>query len=1086
VLFEHLGAKPNSAREVYSAEVEASHVFVAIYKNGYGYIDAINGMTISGLEDELRITQRNDNVPRLIYVCCAPGPRDERLRELITALERDLTLAYYTNAAELHDRIREDVASVVATRFMDARDNIVLSEETPATILARATMPEGATQVINEIAVATLSHHVICLHGPAKSGKTTLAALYAQRHGATFARASSRHPRDVFLLCANALDPGHPIEFGKYYTFDDARRELMRRWRDSQATTFVVDECDFVEDLISVLDSVERGCPTRIVFTATQQHESAHSIGVPAFASPASNVYAGDRTAGHTDRQRELLSYLALAAGRLSSDDLRELVQSSSYHIEELTRDVQALADIIDEDAIGYGFWDDGRRRAYVSLLMTSAQKCRFYVARVLRLFARSGRMIRAHQVASVLGDGSEAKYTEGAATEAARNGDWRIGVPLIEELQRTAKSADAKARLFAHMLALVHPLLLSGNRSRVDPLIAEARELARQLGPVATRALREVEITSSSHSTLSEEDVGELEEIHRRLGNDGDDWNCARIGVELSAIYLASKRYDRVEPILRQCLEVFAREDDAYGMELAERNLASALTMLPGRDSDADELVQRIQRRASTLNDQRRTRAWLCNVLTRRFRRSERYAEAEERAREAITLARELHDVALEALNTINLANVFRDQAEFDKAVTYYNQAAALAQPCGRRDIEADASRFVAATLNEKAEAVGGVDVSVSAYYAEHAIGLLRGTTYYEAAGDAHLELGNAYRARREPLRAAESYFVAASYFLRTSDGEAFAHAFDCAMRSTLPNHFGAYLRGVRTALAAKTLQVDPHGVTECIELLRTIVSRAPREALLSILSQHLHYASYLFAGRAKHYLTRDIIEVIRADSATNSASDHWRRLYAGLAVIELLHAERDDFLVNELATSIAERDDALHYRAGSTFGDVWTCVWRLDRAVSITIAPLDDTYDVKLVCLATALFLRSFTDEFAEEFVQCAGARLELRLFVGRYDHAPEDIRVIADDGGLLAALEFQPCAVARPASADDVAVMPVFLRPDFMSHMVFGVHRGGSMQVLLAKILIEVIHYMLRGEVSVDVLSPKVLGIVRRTIP
>ena len=57
VLFEHLGARAYSARTLYLSRLRSSQVMVAIYRSGYGYIDAANGMTISGLEDEYRLAR---------------------------------------------------------------------------------------------------------------------------------------------------------------------------------------------------------------------------------------------------------------------------------------------------------------------------------------------------------------------------------------------------------------------------------------------------------------------------------------------------------------------------------------------------------------------------------------------------------------------------------------------------------------------------------------------------------------------------------------------------------------------------------------------------------------------------------------------------------------------------------------------------------------------------------------------------------------------------------------------------------------------------------------------------------------------
>ena len=51
ILFEHLGARSISPRTLYLSHLNASHFMIAVYKDGYGYIDEKGGMEISGLED---------------------------------------------------------------------------------------------------------------------------------------------------------------------------------------------------------------------------------------------------------------------------------------------------------------------------------------------------------------------------------------------------------------------------------------------------------------------------------------------------------------------------------------------------------------------------------------------------------------------------------------------------------------------------------------------------------------------------------------------------------------------------------------------------------------------------------------------------------------------------------------------------------------------------------------------------------------------------------------------------------------------------------------------------------------------------
>ena len=134
------------------------------------------------------------------------------------------------------------------------------------------------------------------------------------------------------------------------------------------------------------------------------------------------------------------------------------------------------------------------------------------------------------------------------------------------------------------------------------------------------------------------------------------------------------------------------------------------------------------------------------------------RYAEAEDLAKEAIEIGEAFGDEALRALNLVNLGNIYLDQDRAKEAILTYAEAGISAQKCGRRDIEADASRLQAGALNDlPSAAVDFPDRHERAQaFAEHAVGLLENSLYYAARGNAFIELGDA----KEALRAmAESW---------------------------------------------------------------------------------------------------------------------------------------------------------------------------------------------------------------------------------------------------------------------------------------------------------------------------------------
>jgi hypothetical protein len=75
----------------------------------------------------------------------------------------------------------------------------------------------------------------------------------------------------------------------------------------------------------------------------------------------------------------------------------------------------------------------------------------------------------------------------------------------------------------------------------------------------------------------------------------------------------------------------------------------------------------------------------------------------------------------------------------------------------------------------------------------------------------------------------------------------------------------------------------------------------------------------------------------------------------------------------------------------------------------------------------------------------------------------------------------------AVSRSTDlrSDATAPICVFTRSDLTEAWLAGVGRGGPGQILFGEVLVELIFHLLAGEVELDLLSPKIVGVVRQTI-
>lgn len=90
VMFES-GARPHPAQAVYRAYLEQSDVFVGIYWQRYGWVGP--GMTISGLEDELRLAR---DMPRLLYFKVPAPDMDAGLARMLDTIRSGGRSAYKT------------------------------------------------------------------------------------------------------------------------------------------------------------------------------------------------------------------------------------------------------------------------------------------------------------------------------------------------------------------------------------------------------------------------------------------------------------------------------------------------------------------------------------------------------------------------------------------------------------------------------------------------------------------------------------------------------------------------------------------------------------------------------------------------------------------------------------------------------------------------------------------------------------------------------------------------------------------------------------------------------------------------------
>lgn len=138
-VFFEAGARPHPPRDLYSAYLDQSHIFLGIYWNNYGWVAP--GAEISGLEDEYRLC--GNRKPKLIYVKRS-DERQPRLNELLADIEKSDTACYqfFSDALELKRLIENDLSVLMSEIFENA-----LSEPASERLLEVATNKTDLTDL---------------------------------------------------------------------------------------------------------------------------------------------------------------------------------------------------------------------------------------------------------------------------------------------------------------------------------------------------------------------------------------------------------------------------------------------------------------------------------------------------------------------------------------------------------------------------------------------------------------------------------------------------------------------------------------------------------------------------------------------------------------------------------------------------------------------------------------------------------------------------------------------------------------------------------------------------------------------------
>jgi hypothetical protein len=185
-LFE-LGARPYPPRDVYRSYLAQSDIFIGLYWQRYGQVDA--GMEVSALEDEVELA-RARGLPCLLYVKTPAPDREPRLAELLDHIKQEASYRRFQTPAELGRLVRDDLATLLSERFAARPSRPASSARSrgPRPLPAATTSLVGREQAIGEVAgvLGRPGVRLVTLTGPGGIGKTRLALAVGERVGGRF------------------------------------------------------------------------------------------------------------------------------------------------------------------------------------------------------------------------------------------------------------------------------------------------------------------------------------------------------------------------------------------------------------------------------------------------------------------------------------------------------------------------------------------------------------------------------------------------------------------------------------------------------------------------------------------------------------------------------------------------------------------------------------------------------------------------------------------------------------------------------------------------------------------------------------
>ena len=1123
ILFEDIGARPHPPREIYRDRLELSQIFVGIYKESYGWIAP--EMDVSGVEDEFRLAAAR-GIDRLVYIYQTPSSRDTKLQILIDkAKNSGITVASYTDPAQLGNRVRNDLTAVITNRFVD---QAVVSHEAPKPEeMLDSLIPNPIHRFhrpdVEGALIDTLNEYGrIVVTSPIGGGKTILLAQLSAEKGWIFVDGQGLNRLDLLARAANTIRErlGRPPV--TLITKQAAIQEILTSWDGLPDVTLAVDGAseplvlwqipaknrqlvvtsrtalgvsskqrfdlppltgDEIVAWVTALRGI-RPDPGELADLVAQSGGSPLYLRFFAFGGGSSadlslRELEVRAVQSLPPRAREITSYLALSPRSFSLGDLHALVGAEEGP-EAVAEQVSTASGLLRQIRGHVMLVHEHLRTTILDQLHQVPARRAFFASRLGRFFENSERHLAAFHVYFEAGEHRHAdRVLERAANQAALMGGGAPAIPVFRRQAELAQESGALEKRLYAFLALALAFKQTGARDDAGRALDQARATAESLNePAHFFRVREMEAVLDIGDRPRSERIAELNALRNSCAENSDLFNAARTGTLLVAEYLSGGDYQSAEKVSREALQVFNDFGDEHGNRVARLQLAAALGEIRGREQEAAGIAQELQREVAP-EEYPRERAALCNYLTRHYHESGDTARAAEFALEAIQIGEQLGDRHVIAMNRTNLGNVRRDEGKLGQALIEYHAAEQAAVEAGLRDDESAANELIASVHNEREE------YDLALHHAQHAAAGARLGGDHILIARAEEERAIALKGQRDLDTAISAYTDAATAISAFRPGGSFfvsltGDALHLCATSKRIDLKVRLLKGVFVPdLKPVDGGIDPfHTLYRALPRMADTITQVDR--LLPIVALSM---ADLLADVPPLVERRIILQATDALLPRGSALPTTTRL---AAVAAILMAQSGNSLtlgdVADIAERLAASSARIYFKPQSDGSGHWTLRLEIADGVVVSLVQLDDSPRTAITTTVLVLLL-SGLDRIIRQ-----------RLLDAERIPRQEAIINVASRKELEAQLESEllkfgdmPKGFAVAESTDvtrsDQPPILVVCTDQFPTPWRPNEHALSDVHLLLSELLRVLVAHLLARAVEPEVLLPKIGSIIKR---